>query len=503
MRKVGQVLPAVLVVAALFGACTQPQGGGTSEPQEKPVSSVELKEIDDGVTSIDGDEAAAASEATKILFNRAPAVFIAPAGDRESQEVAASEAKRRGVPVLLAPDDASEAEKLADELRRLDATHVVSVGEMGDRLPEGSWQVIDYTDGLSDGELPEIEAASQPSEAITLALSDLELSAVAANIEAAGIPVVFLADPNLQRSPEAIEALSESQATSVLTVGEAFAQDPDIEWRIRAAQTGYQLPGGGQDILEGRQYVALYGSPGVPVLGTLGQQNLDDAITRVRELSSEYQELTDKEVVPSFEIIATVASGQAGSDTDYSNELPVEDLQPWVERAGEEGMMVILDLQPGRTDFLTQAKLYEELLKMPHVGLALDPEWRLESDEIHLEQIGSVTSKEINKVSEWLAQVVNENALPPKLLVLHQFRTSMITGRDELDLSHPEIAMLIHADGQGGQPQKQETWRALHVDAPKNIGWGWKNFIEMDSPMLTPEETMNDVDPVPDLVTYQ
>ena len=40
-------------------------------------------------------------------------------------------------------------------------------------------------------------------------------------------------------------------------------------------------------------------------------------------------------------------------------------------------MYVVLDLQPGRSNFLDQAKLYEPLLRLPHVGLALDPEWRL------------------------------------------------------------------------------------------------------------------------------
>ena len=58
----------------------------------------------------------------------------------------------------------------------------------------------------------------------------------------------------------------------------------------------------------------------------------------------------------------------------------------------------MLDLQPGRTDFLTQAKLYAELLKQPHVGLALDPEWRLKPDQVHLVQIGSVSAEEINQM---------------------------------------------------------------------------------------------------------
>ena len=40
-------------------------------------------------------------------------------------------------------------------------------------------------------------------------------------------------------------------------------------------------------------------------------------------------------------------------------------------------MYVVLDLQPGYTDFLAQAQRYEEFLAQPHVGLALDPEWRL------------------------------------------------------------------------------------------------------------------------------
>jgi hypothetical protein len=67
---------------------------------------------------------------------------------------------------------------------------------------------------------------------------------------------------------------------------------------------------------------------------------------------------------------------------------------------------VILDLQPGRTDFLTQAMIYEEFLRLPHVGLALDPEWRLEPNQVHLRQIGSVDAAEINQVGNWLASLV-------------------------------------------------------------------------------------------------
>ena len=38
-------------------------------------------------------------------------------------------------------------------------------------------------------------------------------------------------------------------------------------------------------------------------------------------------------VVPTFEIIATVASSSAGSDGDYSNEFPNSKFQPWIDAA--------------------------------------------------------------------------------------------------------------------------------------------------------------------------
>jgi hypothetical protein len=106
-------------------------------------------------------------------------------------------------------------------------------------------------------------------------------------------------------------------------------------------------------------------------------------------------------------------------------------------------------------------------------------------------------------VVTWLADLTRENVLPQKLLVLHQFRVDMLPGRERLDTSRDELAVLVHADGQGGQADKQATWRRLHVDAPESISWGWKNFYDEDLPMLTPEQTIAQVSPVPDLVTYQ
>jgi hypothetical protein len=198
-----------------------------------------------------------------------------------------------------------------------------------------------------------------------------------------------------------------------------------------------------------------------------------------------------------------VASEFPGADGNYSAEGDVETLRPWVEAAGAAGLYVVLDLQPGRTDFLTQAKEYQSLLELPHVGLALDPEWRLAPGQVHLTQIGQVGIDEVNAVVTWLADLTREKALPQKLLLLHQFQVRMIVDRERLDTSRDELAIMVHADGQGGQAAKQDTWRVLHQDAPPTLSWGWKNFVDEDSPMLTPEQTIEQVLPTPELVTYQ
>jgi hypothetical protein len=164
---------------------------------------------------------------------------------------------------------------------------------------------------------------------------------------------------------------------------------------------------------------------------------------------------------------------------------------------------VVLDLQPGRTDFLTQAEQYRSLLELPHVGLALDPEWRLAPGQMHLTQIGSVSIDEVNRVVTWLADLTRTKRLPQKLLVLHQFQVRMIPERERLDTSRDELAVVVHADGQGSQGSKQETWRVLHQTGPDSVYWGWKNFYDEDKPMLTPEQTIAQVVPRPQLVSYQ
>ncbi|MDR8019490.1 hypothetical protein [Nesterenkonia aerolata] len=263
-----------------------------------------------------------------------------------------------------------------------------------------------------------------------------------------------------------------------------------------------ELPGGGDTLFPDRRFVALYGTPEVPALGALGEQDVDEAITRIDGKAEEYQEYSEEPVQPAFEIITTVATEAPGPDGDHTREIDPETLRPWIEAAEEAGVYVVLDLQPGRTDFLSQAQAYEDLLAAPHVGLALDPEWRIGPGQVHGQQIGSVDAEEINEVSAWLAELTAEHELPQKMLILHQFTDAMITDRANIDTAHEELAITLHADGHGTPGSKMETWERLRQGLPEGIWMAWKNFHRQDRPTFTPEETY-EVEPTPWFVSYQ
>jgi hypothetical protein len=328
------------------------------------------------------------------------------------------------------------------------------------------------------------------------------LAAVAATAQAAGASVVAVRGGDPRADPAAITALARLRPDRVVAVGAQFGPAAQLASRVAVAETGLQLPGGGQVLFPGRRLVALYGHPGTYGLGVLGHQGLAASITRARQLAAAYRPLSRVPVVPAFEIIATVAEASSGPDGTYSYATPVSELLPWVRQATADGLYVVLDLQPGRANLLTQAERYQSLLTMPDVGLALDAEWKLQPGQRPLRQIGHVDISEVNGVASWLAALTARYHLPQKLLVLHQFQLSMLTGERGLVTSHDDLSIVIHMDGQGTPAMKQSTWDAVTGAAPRGVSFGWKNFLTKDHPMLTPAQTMTK-SPAPVMISYQ
>ena len=111
-------------------------------------------------------------------------------------------------------------------------------------------------------------------------------------------------------------------------------------------------------------------------------------------------------------------------------------------------------------------------------------------------------AEEVNRVVDYLADLTAENNLPQKVLMLHQFQLQMLRDRETIDVSRPELAIVLHADGHGTPEQKFETWNVMRQGIQPEIFMAWKNFIDEDQPMFTPEQTM-DIEPRPWIVTYQ
>jgi hypothetical protein len=452
---------------------------------------------------------------TVLVVGDAAAAFSAP--ESETAEPG-EEQPEVDVDVVTAPED---PESLGDLLRRevvesggvADGKQVDAVSALSPDTPtvlrlEGEPEpeptpTTTATGAGEDAAVLPVVAETAGVDGVTV-LSDGTSGQVAAvaTARAAGATVLSVPGGDPRGSSDAIAAFAAAEPGVVVGLGPAFGNPEDLAWRVATAATGVELPGGTQLVFaDGKRYSALYGTPGSGALGVLGEQGIPETIERARRHAEALDAHTEDRVLPSLEIIASIASAGAGPDGDYSATRPVAELKPLVDAAGEAGLYVVLDLQPGRTDFLTQARLYEELLLLPHVGLALDPEWRLKPGQVHLRQIGSVGIDEVNEVVAYLADLTRENRLPQKLLILHQFRLSMIADRERLDTSRSELAVMIHVDGQGTQPAKNDTWNVLRRNAP-DVYWGWKNFYDEDVPMLTPEQTMR-LEPLPHLISYQ
>ena len=534
--------PAFFAVLALTTACTgshSPNAAHSSAPVPPPastppapaissppaspstsaaptVSAVASQPADAVVTGVTGTvvvggatPARLSISVSRALFTSAPTVVVASPSIAADVASGAQAAEQLGVPLLLldrddkAPAGAMPTAALfAAELQRLGASSVVAIGA-------SAADVMAAAPGVSVVAAPSGETHAVPTEDLTVlvnpggnAASDAIAADATANAIVAGATVVNVHGTDPRRDPAAVDALSENPPRNVLAVGTQFGTPATVTSRVAVASTGTQLPGGGQIFFPGRRLVALYGHPGSAALGVLGAQDLPASIARAKQLAAVYAPLSSVPVVPTFEIIATVADAAAGPDGNYSGESSVASLLPWVQQATAAGLYVVLDLQPGSADVLEQAKLYTQLLAMPNVGLAIDPEWALAPGEHPLQQIGSLKAAQINAVGAWLEALTASKHLPQKLLVLHQFRLSMIGDEPALKTNYDDVAVLIHMDGEGGTSNKIATWTAVVHAAPKGVPFGWKNFYVEDHPTMTPAQTMAQK-PTPVMISYQ
>ncbi|MFT4038373.1 MAG: hypothetical protein QM692_09355 [Thermomicrobiales bacterium] len=247
--------------------------------------------------------------------------------------------------------------------------------------------------------------------------------------------------------------------------------------------------------------VAFYGHPHDANMGIVGEETIDDLTKKLKKQAKAYEAADpSRPVVPAFELIATVAQRDPGFDGTYILDTDHDTLTEYIDYAEKNDMIVILDVQIGRGSVAAEIEKVRDLLERPNVHLALDPEFAIAEGETPGDHIGSLQADSIIYAQQVLAEISAEYGLPPKMLIVHQFREDMIGGKTELG-PMPGVQLVIDADGFGDPDLKTFVYNYLVRDEPVEYA-GIKLFYGQDSPLMTPRDIL-DLVPAPDFIVYQ
>jgi hypothetical protein len=254
--------------------------------------------------------------------------------------------------------------------------------------------------------------------------------------------------------------------------------------------------GGGGSLFPDKRVVALYGAP---QLGStiLGRKSVRGAKKKLRRQAKAYKG-KGRPVIGGFDLVSVIASSDPGSDGKYRTRQPGSVIKKYLHAARDVDARLLLDIQPGRSHFITEVKAMRKWLGKRNVDVALDPEWNVGRHGVPGRDRGSVSAKQLNAVSSYLNRLVRRRGLPPKLMVVHQFRQGSIHHRDAIK-RRDEVDVTLNYDGIGSRQAKTDGYESL--SRPKLFN-GFSLFYSLDKDLMRPGQVIR-LDPTPDYVLYQ
>lgn len=306
------------------------------------------------------------------------------------------------------------------------------------------------------------------------------------------------ATPAAQTAPEAKAAgLAATDSVAASSLVEPSAEPAATEEKPRL-----ELPRGGRELFPTYRLAGFCGTPGAPALGRL-TGNLQTKTKQLLSYADKYA--GDRKVLPIFELITVIVMGGPGKDGKWRRRVPDSVVDQYLQIARASKGLLILNIQPGHSDFLTEVKVYEKYLRMPDVGVALDPEWAMKGKQKPGAVYGQTTGAVINEVAAYLSGIVKEEDLPEKALVFHQVNDHVL--KDESVIAaHPGIALIKGVDGLGPKGPKIKTYNYLVKNKPAHVHAGFKLFFDEDTKnggkLMSPSEVLA-LTPVPEYVMYE
>ncbi|MBA3788820.1 hypothetical protein H0X32_00275 [Patescibacteria group bacterium] len=273
--------------------------------------------------------------------------------------------------------------------------------------------------------------------------------------------------------------------------------------RLWPTKAPYPLAGA---LLPFHRIVAYYGNFYSTKMGVLGKYPPAQMIPMLQAAAAKWQAADPSTpVIPAIDYIAITAQGSPGADGKYRFRMPASQIQEALDLAAQVHGIVILDIQVGLSSVQTEVPLLEPYLKLPNVELALDPEFDMKTGAKPGTVIGTMSSSDINFAANYLAKLVQENNLPPKILVVHRFTEHMVTGYQNIN-PLPEVQIVMDMDGWGSPAKKINTFTQFVHNEPIQFA-GFKLFYVNDlkppsTRMLTPAEVLK-LSPQPLFIQYQ
>jgi len=263
-----------------------------------------------------------------------------------------------------------------------------------------------------------------------------------------------------------------------------------------------QLPLGGRELFPAYRLVGFCGTPGGPALGRLA----GDLAKRAREIDALGQKYAkDRKALPVFELIAVVVQGVPGGDGKWRRRVPDSVVDEYLAAARAAHGILLLNVQPGQSDFLDELKHFEKYLREPDVGVALDPEWAMKPKQKPGVYWGLVTGKTISAVAAYLSGLIQESDLPEKALVFHQVNGYVLSGEADIKAA-PGVVVIKSVDGLGPKGAKIHTYNYLVKTLTEVVHPGFKLFFDEDttngSKLMTPDEVLS-LAPEPEYVMYE
>ena len=270
-------------------------------------------------------------------------------------------------------------------------------------------------------------------------------------------------------------------------------------WPVTTAP--YPLPGA---LLPSNRIVAYYGNLESTQLGVLGRYPIPEMLDMLASTTAQWTAADPATpVIPAFDYIAVVAQGSPGPDGKYSLLMSDSEIERTIRLAVQAHAIVILDLQIGLNTVQDELPFLKKYFELPQVHLALDPEFAMHNGRRPGTVIGTMDASDINYAANYLAQIVRDYHLPPKMLIVHRFTEQMVTHPERI-APLPEVQVVMDMDGFGTPAKKEGTYASVVVPEPTQFT-GFKLFYKNDvaaGHLMTPSEVLR-LSPQPSYIQYQ